>query len=596
MIVVSIIGVLASIIVVEELGARDRAKDAKIIEYIHQLSIGEELYGYSVNPLSYINPVIASPSSSVPHVSDIARMYSEITTLAENGEVASFGSAAAWAIVVKMPSGQSGGGYYADNNGGCFFEWSDAAFDFSSSAPCGGIPAGAAQSSNGDTGGGNVGGGNVGGGNVGGEEPGLTTGFPWTSYAGSHYLAASWAGVVRDHKYGIEYDSSSHSYPYTELDTSTQSTISGILSGHDAIFLIGGFGSGRGKDQVADYMNSIESDSGASWRQSVQNRVIELDHLNTGRNKLVIQVGNEITSDKPSENLHLWKGDGKPGKFFDPETIPWYVEYYLAPTVSGLRSAGPSLLSGVEVALGSMTVYSNSNAEPFLDSLLNYQIQGTYAPELSGKKVSDIVDIITLHYFMSSEVWESRLDHIRNTWIGTGEVNGVWSSEECGIQAATNGSGGVAALKVTARYLRWTALHGYAPGLVRGLFYGWDSGPSGNRVDTALSEWYGFFGDSAVKSMDPTSGPYVYPFSSVDDPKKKLAVAWTLSGTLQTFSFPKGAWVVPPGDIHATVSVYGPSGHSTRTPSIAELGSDYVVTLDSPVTSDDAILFMAEIQ
>lgn len=96
--------------------------------------------------------------------------------------------------------------------------------------------------------------------------------------------------------------------------------------------------------------------------------------------------------------------------------------------------------------------------------------------------------------------------------------------------------------------------------------------------------------------MDPTSGPYVYPFSSVDDPKKKLAVAWTLSGTLQTFSFPKGAWVVPPGDIHATVSVYGPSGHSTRTPSIAELGSDYVVTLDSPVTSDDAILFMAEIQ
>ena len=96
---------------------------------------------------------------------------------------------------MKMPSGQSGGGYYADNNGGCFFEWSDAAFDFSSSAPCGGIPAGAAQSSNGDTGGGNVGGGNgggnVGGGNVGGEEPGLTTGFPWTSYAGSHYLAIS---------------------------------------------------------------------------------------------------------------------------------------------------------------------------------------------------------------------------------------------------------------------------------------------------------------------------------------------------------------------------------------------------------------------
>ena len=66
-------------------------------------------------------------------------------------------------------------------------------------------------------------------------------------------------------------------------------------------------------------------------------------------------------------------------------------------------------------------------------------------------KVYELIHIITIHYMMgnsSANVWE-KLINTYSTWFGTGRIRGIWSTEEVGIRAATEGRGASVGAKAT---------------------------------------------------------------------------------------------------------------------------------------------------
>lgn len=299
----------------------------------------------------------------------------------------------------------------------------------------------------------------------------------WAKHVGAHYSVQSWAGILRTHQYGTQVGD------FVPLTSSQLSTIDGYPASQDLVLVIGGLGSAREADIVDLYMDGVEADNGEAWKENVRSRVAEVAEAMEGR-RVVWQIGNEITSAIYSENLHGWANDGGTIEAYDLSTIPLYVEYYFAPTVEAIHDVASSSRKRLPIALGSITNYSNQDAQDWLDSVLDYEIEGTFAPSLAGKKVYELVNVITLHYFMGGNSWSERLDHLYETWYRKGGIRAVWSTEEVGGKAADVGHGAAASLRVLARGLSWWGPRQF-PG--RAIFWGQDLGEEGTRVSDALS-------------------------------------------------------------------------------------------------------------
>ncbi len=417
----------------------------------------------------------------------------------------------------------------------------------------------------------------------------------WNDYVGSYGNVPPWASWVRayantEQLVGTSLLDANYQIVPAMLD-SLENTMRKVPISNDIMTLEGGLNSARDTARVKTFMNLIESDQAQTWKEVIRQQSIRLSSLPNGGSRIYWQIGNEISSHSYSKTLRLWNGQDPntvgEGKDYDQFIIPLYVEYLLAPTVEAIDSASVTVFGKpgkINICLGSITNAHNPNARIWGDSLLNYQVAGTYAPSLTGKRVNELVNLITLHYIMGvapTSSWRDIMDGFKNQWVGRGRVAGIWSTEEVGIRAATDGRGAAVGLLVTARYLNWclTNNNNFTPIQCRTNYYGWNEGLPGTRVDDANQTLFDFLGATQLTLVD--TNQVVYDFPNIEShaflsENKSKGVIFTFlekgsvdTGYVSLLTLPKKVW----GNISsATAHIYSTSGHQVMSLALTQVG------------------------
>jgi len=338
----------------------------------------------------------------------------------------------------------------------------------------------------------------------------------WTSYCGWHYNSSTpaWGGWVRDYvKHSTGFDLIDTVVTTFVVDTvmlnNMFNTLSTINPGVDILQLDGGLLQAKDTIKAPQFVNMIDADSALFWKSLVYQQCNKLAQLPNSQNRLYYQLGNEITSAAVSKSLRYTQNlPYSSGYDYDQFNIPFFVEKYMAPTIEAIDSSSVFNYGSkgkINICLGSITNAGNSAALPFTNALLNYTIIGTNAPSLAGKKVYELINIITIHYMMgnsSMNVWQNNLNGYAN-WIGTGRIKGVWSTEEVGIAKANLGAGAAYSARATCRYLKRAIDSSYASTVVRTNYWAWENGPANTQVDDFNSELYSFLGNVKLGYVNP---------------------------------------------------------------------------------------------
>ena len=303
------------------------------------------------------------------------------------------------------------------------------------------------------------------------------SGATWPDYlSASRNDFPSWAGSLRRSDVTIE-------------------KVQKILEQGDLIHSLGTEG------DFVSFFRQIELDGGESHKSAVyENAIAAADLESVTGNYHYFHVGNEISSRTKSESLHEWLNDGVDPVPFDVTYIPIYAEYMLATTVEAIFNARRDTGAKLYIALGSVTNASNPDARAWLDALASYEFKGTYAPSLTGLKVSDVVDYVTFHYTIHKSTWRESFDDI-SKWIGQGSIIGMMDTEEIGLQLIDAGASSTSAWLGFARFMSWVNGNRWAPDQVRMNY--WSHGDEG--ADEAMQSLYEFTGNSALKNVDVTT-------------------------------------------------------------------------------------------
>ncbi len=345
----------------------------------------------------------------------------------------------------------------------------------------------------------------------------------WTNYTGWHYGGSSlpaWGGWAREFakdQTGLNLLDTTTMRLDTVLLNNLYNRLALLDTTVDVMELDGGLGSARDTGRVKFFMRMIESDSGRFWKDLVYKQCYRLARLPNSKDRLYYQLGNEISSPAYSGTIRYWRGQPYINGFnYDQFIIPYFVEYFIAPTIEAIDSASLAYFGQrgmINIAMGSITNAHNPNAKVFLDSVLNYTITGTYAPSLAGKKVYELIHIITIHYMMGTATTHQWLTTINSfaSWFGRGRVRGVWSTEEVGIKAATLGAGASAGATTTCRYLKWSIDNNYAARTARTNYFGWNTGPPNTKVNDLNSELFSFLGKAKLQYVDSFQTSYANP-------------------------------------------------------------------------------------
>ncbi len=327
-------------------------------------------------------------------------------------------------------------------------------------------------------------------------------------YLGSLYSEFHWAGPLRDPmRNEVEV---ANANDYVAMTDSEKNHLYTLSSEHDIIMQIGGMGSAKASQtegevnpKFADYMDAVIADGGLQWRTVVTERAREVSEAQADGSTIYWQIGNEINADSYTENVLAYFNNDTQGLSNTDFTIKVYVEYFLAPTLQAFRAA--ETLSGNEVlaALGSVASFSSQKGQDFLDDVLNYEIEGTYAPELTGSQVHELLDLVTIHYLAHAssiedpEGWAKTLRTVHDKWVKD-NIRGVWTTEEVGIRLASGGAGAGAALLVQSRYWQWISQNHLSTDQTRFFYYGTTAGPQGQRIDDAISNVYSLIGEDSI--------------------------------------------------------------------------------------------------
>lgn len=395
----------------------------------------------------------------------------------------------------------------------------------------------------------------------------VTAASSWSSYLSTsgNYTNSPWAGTIRNR--------------ISETEPANVLLHTNILMVESQ-----GLESARRQSDVDAYMKAFLADNGTLWRDGMYSRTIGLINEQKKSSKTFSwQIGNEINSIHFKDAFNTWSAANPTKKLSGDPIIPYFVEYYLAPSVEGIRRAEAEMGVDVPVTLGSIAGAYNPNNRKWLDDILSYKITGTYAPTLAGKKVSDIIEIITIHYLVTvDDDWENSLNGIWDKWIGVGSVRGLWSTEEIGKKAGSGGEGAEIAVRVFARYNSWWIKKEIDSGKGLASFWGPEiSGPAGNTTNGnySLGLINNFWGNKNGKIIDLSSslklgeslGSYeAYLFGNTLSPDKILMIIFPRrdsSVTLSSASFSIPGW---DGGLSASAHMLSSSGDKTSTPLVKQ--------------------------
>lgn len=472
----------------------------------------------------------------------------------------------------------------------------------------------------------------------------------WRAYFGNQSRAAPWAGLVRGIGLGatglgqLDSDQRSNSRPKVDINSLSEK-VSELTLTHDVLLPSGGLESARRQEIVDRYMNMIEADAGKEWRRLIREQIITVERAAKVPGRIYWQVGNEINSRHYDLSLRTWKNDkgastavqsrpqqrerpakrrhAAPGANEDggdedgdragererrlggntnaESIIPLYVEYLLAPTVEAIDAASRELYGApgrIPILLGSLANARSPAAHQWLDKLLNYKIDGRYAPALAGKHVYELVDILAIHYVVSypGDEWRETLDSLRNQWVGKGRVRGIWSTEELGRRRALRGLGAATTLRVAFRYLDWAIATHTSPESARVNFWGADMGETGTSGNDGMQVLYNWLGKGAVTRITAgqTKGDTLerYGFMSVDNRRRAYLLFSNRESTnvkLDRIALPESAAT------EQQVHVFTAEGHRviTARKQAAKNGTQELI-LDIPLTlqADQTLLVL----
>lgn len=435
----------------------------------------------------------------------------------------------------------------------------------------------------------------------------------WTSYCGWHYgNTPAWGGWVREfvqHSTGFDLidtvgttlivDTVKLSNLFTSLST--------INSTVDIMQLDGGLGQAKDTVKSTAFINMIKADSAVFWKSLVYKQCNKLAQLTNSENRLFYQLGNEISSAALSSSIRYAQGmPYSGGSDYDHFIIPSFVELYMAPTIEAIDSSSVFNFGAkgkINICLGSITNAGNTAAQRFLDSLLNYTITGTYAHSLAGKKVYELIHIITIHYMMGNSamnIWQNKLNGYAK-WIGTGRVKGVWSTEEVGINKANSGAGAAYSARATFRYLKWAIDSSYTSKVARTNYWGWDYGPANTRVDNFNSELYNFLGDTKLSYANPLHTTFInftnmewHGFLNDSATKGVLSILGTTTQTISQVKLVNNGW----GTIsNVSVTRYDTTGNYNIPITLTSLSDSVLVTFPiQNMNTSVVLLFRINIQ
>lgn len=422
---------------------------------------------------------------------------------------------------------------------------------------------------------------------------------PWTAYVGSQWTGTVWSGTERSwlgYLTGINLVNS----PGKIGDLVEE--VGNRIVNHDVIVTIEGFGGDSDattSSEIAPVIDLMYSGGLATWQESVIMQVEALSPLDLEARRIYYQLGNEITKQKNSDTIRAWaatRGIVIPGasRDNDHEMIPYYVEYYLAPTLEAMAIASERAYGDpdkVNITLGSIGNGGTTDARAYLDALLNYRVQGQYAPSLAGKQVYELVDLLTVHYPGAT----SNLDPIIDQWMGRGAVRGLWTTEVIGIKDAAAGKGAGTAAWELNNYLMWTYERGLTSEQVRYSLYGWEiSGSASNTAaDRFMQDFLGFFGNVALEARrndvqltGDASLLQATLFIPLADQTSRAVTVTTSSQLAQNallsgLTVDKSDWT---GEVVAMVNQYTPSGLQVSTARVVEGNDHYSITLSPSIT------------
>lgn len=380
-------------------------------------------------------------------------------------------------------------------------------------------------------------------------------------YSGSLYGSFDWSGPIRDPmRNEVEIQAGDE---FVAMTTAELSEFQDIVESRKVIMQIGGLGSAKlyrdENGQVIEglphpnfvaYMTSLESDQAAGWKAAVAERAREILSVSPEAVEenfpYYWQIGNEINARSYSVNIHLYLADGLPGHASDLEIIPFYVENFFAPTVSALLKVSEEENQVIPVALGSIEGLHGPSATSFLDALLNYEIIGTYAPELAGMSVYELVDILTGHYFMNASspeepmLWRDMLSYFHDNWVGRGRIKALWNTEDLGSSAADKGLGAVSAARILVRGLDWANTIEASRDDFSWFYYAPKVGPTEQTADALLSRINDHMGREALtlEAHQFDNGDQIesYVYRHRDDARRFITVSGLNKSDLTSLS------------------------------------------------------------
>ncbi len=250
---------------------------------------------------------------------------------------------------------------------------------------------------------------------------------------------------------------------------------------------------------------SIEEDT-ALWQDIVYAQVLR---YNTGRfAKFPLrywQLGNEINEAVGMFNIlgiRLKKGETVWKYFNLPDQRRAYVNLYFAPTAAAVRRASKDAYGDerkVRIVLGSVANAYNPRSREWMDELLSQRIESRSAPELNGRAVWEVADILSFHYLVTAgrPDWEEALDEIYRRWVASGRMLGMWATEEHGRK----GRGFVTVCRVAARWLHFWCTHEWRPERGRCIFWGTGLPKPGGRGIEAVRCLGEFLGDWPLEEV-----------------------------------------------------------------------------------------------
>lgn len=448
---------------------------------------------------------------------------------------------------------------------------------------------------------------------------------PWTRYQGAVRQHPGWAATQRGGNFANADGS---------LDTAA---LRQLLETHDLLSDSAPHPNLRSLQGMKDFLNLVHNSGGSWWRDAMQQWTTALinTHATAAHDVVAIQMHNEINTAGQAEKIRAWTQDvGLPfphpnSNFGDGirdhtrDHIGYYVEYFLAPGVAGIRAANADAgAHWIPILLGSIFGARHTRArEQFLPALLNYQIEGTLAPSLAGKRVKFIVHYLAIHYLLSVEKifgytdengvplpggYHDCLTDLHNRWLGNGWIEGIWHTEEGGNQAYCANRHGSLALRIFARMTGWAIDNNASPDQARVFGYYLSPPnpcPGGEpRPETswsfALNKLHAFLGNaelvnrSAGLTVNADDRTENHAFETSDGQRRVLLVTpqtdtWQGPTTVRSVSTAAGGWNVDGRDIDAQAHLFksDEEGYATFSIDVTRrcAGCPYDIVLPEPI-------------